>query len=460
MGKLFGTKEFYKNTMHIAVPIVLQNLITAFVAMLDNIMVGRLGTAPMSGVAIVNQLIFVFNVVIFGALSGAGIFCAQFFGKKDIEGVHHCFRFKGYAALIVCMVAFGIFIHSGDSLISLYLHDSGNTSALKETLSYAQSYLNIMLLGLVPFSITQIYASTLRECGHMRLPMFAGIAAVITNTVLNYILIFGKLGFPALGADGAAIATVISRFIECGITVIVTHIKKAEYPYAVGFYKSPKIPLRTTKLIFAKGTLLFINEFLWATGTATLSQCYSYRGLDAVAAINITSTISNLFGIVFHAMGSVVAIIIGQLLGAGKKEEAIDTNTKLITLAVIASTAIAIVMACFSGLFPMAYNTEPSVRTLATYFILTNALILPVQTFCFTGYFTIRAGGKTGTALTVDSGFMYLVAIPLAFSLSRFTGLPAAPLYLLVQSTEFVKSIFTFIFLKQKKWVKNIVENI
>ncbi len=460
MKRFIGTKEFYKSTMQIAIPIVVQNLITAFVAMLDNIMVGRLGTAPMSGVAIVNQLIFVFNVTIFGALSGAGIFCAQFFGKQDVEGVQHCFRFKAYFTLLVLAAAWGIFMLFGENLISLYLHDSGDASTLKVTLDYAQNYLKIMLIGLLPFSLNQIYASTLRECGHIKLPMFSGIIAVIVNTVLNYILIFGKFGFPALGANGAAIATVISRFTECGITLIFTHIKKDQYYYANGFYDSFKIKPATAKQIFIKGTPLFINEFLWAAGTATISQSYSYRGLTAVAATNITSTISNLFGIIYLAMGSVVAIIIGQLLGAGKKEEAIETNTKLLTLAVTVSAAIAIVMALCSRLFPMAYNTEPAVRTLATYFILTNAFVLPAQTFCHTGYFSIRAGGKTGTALMVDSGFMYFLAIPLSFVLSRFTALPAAPLYFTVQSMEFIKTIFIFILLKRKKWARNIVENI
>ncbi len=458
MNSLIGTKEFYKKTMTIAIPIILQNAITSFVAMLDNIMVGRLGTDPMSGVAIVNQLIFVFNVIVFGGLSGAGIFCAQFFGKNDYKGVSHTFKFKMYTGLFIFLASLFIFLKFGDTLISFYLHEGSQAGDIFKTKMFGTSYLKIMLWGLLPFTVSQIYSSTLRECGKINLPMIAGVSAVIINTCLNYVLIFGKFGFPKLGADGAATATVISRFTECFIVIFFTHINKNTYPFATGFFKGFKIPLPLTNTMLKKGIPLLFNEIGWASGVAIMNQCYSYRGLSAVAATNIASTINNIFSIIYLAMGSVVSIIIGQLLGAGKKEEAKDTNKKLIAFCVFLTTVIGVLMAVLSPLFPKIYNTEQEVKDIATSFILISSLLLPFFAFCHSGYFTLRSGGKTSSVFFVDNGFMYLFVIPLAIYLSRYTSINVLYLYLIIQGTEVIKCALVGYMLKRGSWAQNIVD--
>lgn len=460
MNSLIGTKSFYKKTIMIALPIIVQNAITAFVAMLDNIMVGRLGTDPMSGVAITNQLIFVFNIFVFGGIAGAGIFCAQYFGKEDYEGVHYTFRYKMYIAILIGVLSIFLFIKYGGNLISLYLHEGGQSGNLQATKAYGLSYLKIMLFGLIPFSISQVYSSTLRECGQIRLPMIAGIVAVGVNMMLNYTLIFGKFGAPRLGADGAAIATVISRFAEMAVIVVMTHARVDKNPFAKGFYKSFKIPIAVAKQITVKGFPLLVNEMLWSIGMAIINQCYAFRGLSAVAAININSTISNIFSIVYLAMGNVVAIIIGQQLGAGKKEEAIKTDKQLLAFSVMVTTVIGLVMICFSGLFPKIYNTEEEVQTLARNFIIISSIILPAQAYCHAGYFTVRSGGKTKLVFLFDSGFMYMLVIPFAFVLSRFTNIPATWLFLLIQSNEVIKCFIIYFVLKRGTWAQNIVDNI
>ena len=187
-------------------------------------MIGLVGTEPMSGVAVANQLFNVFNISLFGTVSGAGIFGAQFFGSKNMEGVRHTFRFKIISCMILTAAAILLLLVKGEFLISLFLHaNSENQANADATLVYGMNYLRIMLIGLIPYTFTQIYASTLREMGETISPMRAGMVATITNTVLNYILIFGKFGAPALGVEGAAIATVISRFIECGMIMVWTH---------------------------------------------------------------------------------------------------------------------------------------------------------------------------------------------------------------------------------------------
>ena len=220
--KFIGSREFYKMVLIVAVPMIIQNGITNFVSMLDNIMVGQLGTESMSGVAIANQLIFVFNLCIFGGISGAGIFCAQFFGAKDHEGVKNAFRFKLIVCAALCVIFITAFVFWDEQLISFYLHQSESSGDLALTLAEGQKYLRIMLLGLVPFAINNAYAGTLRETGETMVPMRAGIAAVAVNFTFNWLLIFGNMGFPRLGVEGAAIATVMSRFVETAIIVTWT----------------------------------------------------------------------------------------------------------------------------------------------------------------------------------------------------------------------------------------------
>ena len=315
-----------------------------------------------------------------------------------------------------------------------------------------------MLAGLIPYALAQDYSSTLREAGETVLPMKAGIAAVLVNLVLNYILIYGKFGAPALGVVGAAIATVISRYVECLIVALCSHGKKGKAPYLDGVYRTLRIPSHLAGQIFLRGMPLMVNEALWSAGMAVMMQCYSMRGLSVIAGLNISSTISNLFNVVSLAMGNAVAIIVGQLLGAGKMEEARDTDTKLLAFAVGSCVLIGTVMMAFAPLFPRLYNTTPEVRGMAERFILIVAALMPVQAFANACYFTMRSGGKTFVTFLFDSVFLWVVSIPLAFMLSRFTSLPIVPLYFLCQAVDIIKCVVGFVMVKRGVWIHNFVE--
>lgn len=457
MKKLIGDKAFYQKVLFVAVPIMIQNGITNFVSLLDNIMVGQVGTEQMSSVAIVNQLIFVYNLCIFGGLSGAGIFGAQFYGQNNHKGIRDTFRFKIWIGLIVTVIGMAVFIISGDSLICLYLSESNDAASVAAALHYGKQYLSIMLIGLIPFTIVQIYASTLRETGETILPMKAGVIAVCVNMMFNYVLIFGKLGMPALGVAGAAIATTLSRFVECVIVVVWTHRHKERNQYIEGVYKSFGVPKELAGKILVKGSPLLINETLWSAGMAMLLQCYSVRGLNVVAGMNISNTIGNLFNVVFISLGSSVSIIVGQLLGAGKMEEAKDTDTKLIFFSVMCCVGIGACMASISPLFPRIYNTTEDVRYLAEKFIIVAALFMPQQAFMHATYFTLRSGGRTIITFLFDSVFVWVVSIPLAYVLSRYTVLPIVWVYFCCQAIEIIKCIIGFILVKKGVWLQNIV---
>lgn len=457
-NKLIGDKKFYRMIFSIAVPIMIQNAISSFVNLLDNIMVGQLGTDPMSGVSIVNQLLFVFNLCIFGAISGPGIFSSQFFGKRDHDGIRYCHRYKLFISMIITAVAMTVLILFDTEFVSLYLKGEQVVGDVEVTLEHGRDYLRIMVIGLVPFALSQCYSGTLREMGETKIPMISGLIAVGTNLFLNWVLIYGKLGAPELGVEGAAIATVISRFVELGIVAGWAHTHSDTFIFVKGLYSTFKIPGTLIKRIAIKGTPLLFNELLWSAGMAILSQRYSLRGNDVIAAQNIASTISNLFNMVYMSFGTAISIVVGPMLGANRPEEAVDTSRKMIAFSVFVSVIVGSLLACTSSLFPMLYNTEEAVRSLASKFIIINGALAPVTGFVHASYFTIRSGGKTIVTFLFDSAFTWAVVIPVAVLLSGYTDIPIIPLFIICQGLDMIKCIAAFILMKKRIWLNNIVE--
>lgn len=457
LKSLIGTKDFYKRVIALTLPIMIQNLITNFVNMLDNVMIGKVGTVEMMGVAISNQLVFVFNLCLFGAISGAGIFGAQFYGNRDDEGVRHTFRFKIIICTVLTLLGIGIFMIFGKTLVSTYLQGEGNVTDASASLDYALGYIKIMIIGFLPYAVAQCYSSTLREIEKPILPMVAGIIAVVVNLVLNYILIFGHFGAPKMGVNGAATATVISRFAELLIVVTWTALHKNNTPFIIGAFKSLYVPGVLVRQIIRKGMPLMLNETMWSAGMAMLNQCYSVRSLDVVAASNISQTFFNVFSVGFLSLGVAIGIILGQMLGAGETEAAKDSSKKLIAFSVTISIGIAAIFAVLARFIPLLYNTTPSVRTLATQIMLITALVMPLDAFANASYFTLRSGGKVFITLLFDSVFAWCISVPVAFVLSRYTSISVLALFGAVQSLNFIKCVIGFVFVKKGTWIRNII---
>ena len=456
-NRAFSGLGYYKHILSIAIPIIIQNGITNFVNLLDNIMVGQVGTIPMSGVSIVNGVLFVFNLCIFGASSGAGIFTAQFHGSRDDEGVRHTFRFKFLACLVLTLVGTLIFTFGGETIIGLYLTGDGDAAMAAGAMEYGLKYLRIMIFGFLPFALSNAYSSTLRETGVTLVPMGAGIAAVFVNLVLNYILIFGHFGAPALGVEGAALATVISRFVELAIVATWTHSHPRQHRYTQGAFRSFRIPRNLLKNIIIKGMPLLVNEFFWASGMAIQNQCYSTCGLDVVPALNISRTFFEVGSVVFLSLGNSVGIIMGQMLGANlAREEIRSHNRRLMTFATVVGGSFGILMIAFSHLFPQLYNTTDEVRLLAARLICISGLMMPFNSYTNASYFTLRSGGQTLVTFLFDSCFVWTVCVPLAFCLSRFTNISILPLYFIIQATDWVKCALGAYMIKQGKWIQNL----
>ena len=452
-----GDRAFYRRLSAVMVPILIQQLITNFVSLLDNLMVGQVGTEPMSGVAIVNQLLFVYNLCIFGGLAGAGIFTAQFYGKGDQEGLRSTVRFKLWFALFAVLACLCVFLSCGDTLISLFLHPGEENLDLTATLHFAKEYLAVMLLQTAPFALSQVYSGTLRETGETLLPMRAGIVAVFVNLVFNYILIFGKLGAPAMGVVGAAIATVLSRFVELAIILVWTHSHRERNPFVVGLYRSLRVPWELFRRILVLGAPLLLNEFLWSGGMTVLNQCYSLRGLEVVSAFNISNTVGNLFFCAFIATGNAISIIVGQLLGAGELERAVDEDRKLIAFSLALSVGIGLLMALVSPFIPQIYNTTDTVKGLAVKLLLVYAAMMPLFSYTNSCYFTLHSGGKTLITFAFDSLFVWVFSIPVAFYLSHGTDMGIVLMYAIVELLNLVKCVIGTILVRRRRWVVNLV---
>ena len=459
MKKFIGDKKFYRMVLTLVVPIVIQQGITNLVNLLDNVMVGGLGTESISAVAIVNQILMVFNMTVFGGLSGAAIFGAQFFGKGDLDGMRHTFRVKLYFGVLTTLLASCLLLVRGEGFIDLFLRGESDGGDVALTLAEGMRYLDVMLWGLIPFMVVQVYAGTLRETGETVAPMVGSVIAIVLNLVLNYLLIFGHLGFPRMGVTGAAVATVISRYVEMIYILVHTHTHPEKYAFIQQLYASPYVPGSLVRKIAVTGLPLLLNEVLWSLGMTFINQSYSTRGLSAVAAINITATAWNLFCVIMFAMGNAVAILVGQHLGAGDREGARDVDRKLIFLTVAAHVVMGLLLIACSGLIPLLYNVEPEVRQLTQRLLMVAGASLPIHAFIHVTYFTIRSGGKTVITFLFDCVYTWAVPVTLAYCLCHMTDMPIVGVYFCVQFIDVIKVVIGALMLRSDFWANNVVDD-
>ena len=411
---LIGTRKFYRSVLTLLIPIVVQQFITNFVSLLDNVMVGRLGREAISAASIANSVLMVFMLSVFGGISGISIFGAQFYGKGDMDGMRHTFRLKIMFSVLVSAAAIAVYLLFGKGFMQAFLQGESNGGDLALTLEGSVGYLRVMLVGLLPFAVVQVYASTLRESGETVAPMIAGICAILTNLFLNWVLIFGHLGAPALGVRGAAIATVISRYVELLVVVVHAHRHTDKYPFMSGVYSSLHVPRALIRRVLPTASPLMVNEILWSLGITFINRFYSTRGLNAVTALNINGTAWNLFCVIMFAMGSAVSIMVGQRLGAGEIQEARDVDRKLIFLTVAMHVVIGALMIAASPFIPLLYEVGEDVRALTSRLLVIAGLALPIHSFAHVTYFTIRSGGQTMITFLFDAVYTWVVTVLLA----------------------------------------------
>jgi len=445
---LFDDRQFYRSLFALAIPIMLQNLVNAMVNMLSIIMIGRLGTVEIAAVGLGNQIFFLYNLLLFGICSGGAIFTAQFWGKGDIPGIRKnmgfCMTLNLIAAVLFTLASALI----PEKLIGIYSRDAAVVRA-------GAAYLRMLSPMFIPYAISQVFTLTLRSVEKVRLAIIVTLIALSLNAVLNYLFIFGVSSIPAMGVEGAALATVISRLLEALILVSVTYIKKYAPAGSLrelfcfnGYYARQ----------FFKVTLpVIFNETLWSLGVTTQNVIFARTDTNAIAAFNITAQASQLSWVLFIGLANGVAVLIGKKIGERDEKTARDYASRIVRFAPILSLGAALFLVFLSLLLPFAFNVNPRTLRDTSRMFLILGCTYPFRAFNISMIVGIcRAGGDTVFCAVYDIAVMWLIALPLAALASFVLQAPVGLIYLCLVIEEPLKAILGLWRLRSGRWLHNV----
>jgi putative MATE family efflux protein len=448
---LFSDKAFYRNLFAIAVPIMLQNLINSLVNMLDTVMIGRLGTVEIAAVGLGNQIFFLYNLILFGVCSGGAIFTAQFWGKGDLPGIR---KNTGFCLALNLLVAaaftLGALFIPG-ALIGVYSRDPLVIEA-------GAAYLRHLAPSFIPFAVSIVFVLTLRSVERVRLAIVSTLIALSLNAVLNYLLIFGVGPFPALGVRGAALATVISRCVE--MLILVTACYARGYAPAGRPRQLFAFDTAYARRFFAVALPVIFNETLWSLGVTTQNLIFARTNTDAIAAFNITNTVSQLTWVVFIGLGNGVAVLIGKKIGEGRDAEARTYAARITRFAPLLSLGAAFILLPLSRLLPVVFNVSPGVLSAAAGMFIILCCCYPFRAFNMSMVVGVcRAGGDTVFCIFYDIAVMWVVTLPLAAAAAFVFHAPVWLIYLCISAEEPVKMFIGLRRLKTGKWLHNVVSD-
>ncbi|MDR3146962.1 MAG: MATE family efflux transporter [Treponema sp.] len=445
-------KDFYKNLFAIAIPIMFQNLINSFVNVLDTVMIGRLGTVEIAAVGLGNNVFFFYMIILFGLCSGGAVFIAQFWGKRDLGGIRKTVGLCCTVSLVIGSIFTLAVALVPDRIIGIY-------SADEEVIAAGARYLRWLAPSFLPFALAQVLVLSLRSIEQVKTPMLTTVIALSVNAVLNWLLIFGIGPFPALGVAGAALATTVARLVE---TLLLFGIcRRKQFP-VIG-------PLREmcafnrafiTRFIRIVSPVL-ANEFVWSLGVAMQNIIFARTHTDAIAAFNITGTISQLTWVLFIGLGNGVGVLIGKKIGEGDHAGARDYALKIIFFAPLAAVGAALVLIPISWLIPLIFRVNETVLHTAGRMILIMAALYPCRAFNMSMVVGIcRAGGDTVFCAIYDVAFMWLIALPAAAIASLVFHVPFWLSYLLVLSEEFFKMLAGIWRFRSGKWLHDVTRGL
>jgi putative MATE family efflux protein len=447
MRKLLPKRVFIKRFFQVAVPAMVQQLITFVVSLVDTMMVSGLSNNAVSAVYAVNQISFLYFVIAGGLVAGAGIYIQQFYGSKDFPRLEEAHRYKLIIGIIGLAIIIPLCFIFGRYLIGFYArNDDARDLVMLDALKYAP----IIYLSYIPYAFTVAYATSFREIGKTHYPMIASAVALVVNIVGNYIFMYVL----SLGVYGAAIATFAARSLELVATLLLAQKEKIFSFKTVwtSFHISRPILTRVSK----KTAPLLLNEVLWAVGMIILSLAYAQRS-NVLSALSVISTMSNLFSIVFLGLSVGISVMVGNTLGQGDVEEAKSNAYKLIFLGVVIGLIIGALFIVFSGVIPLLFDeVTPEQKALASQLFIVYGCFIPIFAIAVCCFVILRTGGKTRLILLLDSFSMWIITVPMTWLIVLFTPLPLVWIYVLVQSVDLLKSAVGLILLKKSNWAVNL----
>ena len=443
-------KGFFKAMLAIALPIALQNLISSSLNMVDTVMIGRLGETEIAAVGLANQFFFLLILLLFGVNSGAAIFTSQYWGKNDLPNIKRVMGIMlligGGVSLIFATIAFFI-----PSLILRVF--TGDMTVVK----LGSSYLKIVSLSYFITAVSFTYSFTLRSTGQAKLPMVVSAVSLICNTIINYLLIFGTFGFPKMGVEGAALATLISRGVELFLIIIIVYGQKMDI--AASLKEMIDIPGSLIKQYLKTGLPVILNEGFWSLGMTMYTVAYARIGTEAIASVQIAYTIQNVFMVVAFGLGNACAVLLGNAIGAREDERAVDYAIKFSVLGPLVGIILGIILVVFSDLILSFFNISAEVYYNARYILRIMAFFISFRIFnTILVIGILRSGGDTTYSLILELCSVWLFGVPLAFIGAIVLKLPVYWVVALVSCEEAIKACFGIPRVVSKKWLRNVVD--
>lgn len=442
-------RAFLREMLTIAVPISFQQLVNASLNMIDVIMVGQLGEASIAALGLSNQVFFVFILLLFGTTSGMAIFTAQYWGKQEVEPIRKVLGMSLLTTTIIAVIFTLTATLIPEVVLGFYTNDS-------EVIQIGARYLRIVGLSYIPVAIATSYVAVLRSIQLIKIAVIATISALIFKTTLGYMLIFGIWIFPELGVEGAAIGTASGWILQVILLFVLVHTWKTPLAANPLTFFSFDLPffgrvLRTTLPALA-------NEFFWSLGITTYNAIYARIGTDAIAAINVNATIEELGFVVFMGLGNACAVMVGNRIGAGKREEAYQTLWRVVTLAVIAAWVVGLTVFLLRDAVVSLYNLSPSGVDSVRVLMLVMACTIWIRMLNFTTFIGgLRAGGDTRFAMFMELFSIWGVGVPSAYIGAFVLGLPVYYVYLMVALEELVKAFISVWRIRSRRWMHDLV---
>lgn len=446
------SENFYKRALAVAIPIAVHNLIISSINMADVFMVGQLGESAIAALGISNQLMFLFILFMFGMGSGGSIFISQFYGKKDRVNLHRVIGIMMVPAIAISLLMAGGAVFIPEILMSVFSKDG-------EVLDMSSKYLRIVGLSYPLTAVSFIFQIVLRSTDSPRVPMYTSFSALILNVFFNWLLIFGNMGFPSLGIEGAAIATVIARSFETILTVFIAYRRRSAAAAKIKVMLDFKKDL--VKRVFVTSMPVFINESVWASGIVALNIIYASLGTESIASISIMDSVGRISFAAFIGIANAGAVILGTDIGAQKYEQVWEHSKKFSAMSIYAGIVVSFLLFITAPSVISIYNISPTVADLAYKTILVWVLIIPIVSFnCLNIVGILRSGGDTKAALWIDIGALWAIGVPAALIGASWFQLPIYWVYLLAKSEEIFKFFFGMKRYLSKKWIRNLVEDV
>ena len=448
---LVWDKAFTKNVLILALPMVLQELMSASLHILDGRMVSGLGDAAYSAVMQANRFSFLFQLIVFGTSTGSAIFLSQHWGVRDVPRMRHAMGLALGASSLLALLFAGTAMLFPRQIISLFLEEG-------ESFELAVQFLPTVAPSYVFIALSNVYASAIRAAEKTYIPMIAGISGIASNTLLNYLLIHGNLGFPAMGVKGAATATVIATALTLGVNVAFAYGKKL--PAGA----KPRELFCRDRLFIIKfvNTVLpvIFNEALWAMGVTMYGIFYGRMGDAAVAAIGVNGTISELMWVPVFGITNAAAIIVGKTIGQGDRDRAYLYSKRLLAGMTAVGLLIGLTMLVMhSPLVGLYEGLSQAVRDKATLLLIISSLLIWVRAFnCVIVVGLFRSGGDTVYSLALDAGSMWVIGVPATAIAALVLHWPIELVFLCTMLDEVAKLFIGIPHFRKKKWMRVLTQ--